>query len=156
MTNSYRPQYLWLLTGPLIGACAGTRGRASLPAVALADPQPLTLGEVAPGSAPVLVGGAPAPAGSSDAVTGFFAGPPFIFLVGRHLTRRVARRRAFVLGALLPPLATVAAFVVLLARGCPGPTATSSGGCSRSSAPAALGGSSRRGAGKDARRKPVS
>ncbi len=114
MTSSYRPQYLWLLTGPLIGACAGTLTVVGIvTAVALADPQPLTLGEVATGAPAVLVGGVLV-GGFFGAVTGFFAGLPFIFLVGRHLTRRVARRRAFVLGALVSPFATLTAFAVVL------------------------------------------
>ena len=114
MTSSYRPQFLWLLTGPLIGACAGAlTGVGILATVALADPQPPSLGGVVRGALGLLAAGVLI-GGFVGAVTGFFAGLPFIFLVGRHLTRRVARGRAFVLGAVMSPLAMLTAFAVLL------------------------------------------
>ena len=47
---------------------------------------------------------------------GFVVGVPMAFLVGRHLPRDVARRRAYVLGAVLPPAAMLALAAILGAR----------------------------------------
>ena len=46
-------------------------------------------------------------------IVGAMVGLPLVFLVGRHLPRPVARRRAFALGVVLPPLVLTLAFVVL-------------------------------------------
>ena len=52
--------------------------------------------------------------GIVGAAVGLVVGVPLVFLVGRHLPRDVARRRAYVLGAVLPPLILLVGVVVLL------------------------------------------
>lgn len=114
MNTTYRPQFLWALMGPVIGAISG----AVVGIVVLVDTN-LSDGSLAtnPGGAlgavltGVAVGGLFG--GFFGAVAGFFAGLPMIFLVGRHLPRAVARRRAFVLGAVLSPLAMLVAFSLM-------------------------------------------
>ena len=49
----------------------------------------------------------------AGAAVGAVVGIPLVFLVGRHLPRDVARRRAYVLGAVLPPLTLFVGTAVL-------------------------------------------
>lgn len=108
MPSSFRPQFLWLLKGPFVGALSGAT-------VAFAIVVSIVLAEGSGPSGPLeLVEGiwttlwvSLTYGGFFGAVVGFVAGLPFIVLVGRHLPRRVARRRAFVVGVLVSPVATV-------------------------------------------------
>ena len=99
--------------GPLLGAVSGTAVAFTVLMVGLAvdGPTPSVTGLLA-GAVPVA-GLAAIFGGLVGAGVGLLAGLPLVFLVGRHLSTPVARRRAFVLGALLPPLAMVAAFAIL-------------------------------------------
>lgn len=114
MPSSFRPQFLWLLKGPFVGALSGA-------AVAFAIVVSIVLAEGSGPSGPLeLVEGiwttlwvSVTYGGFFGAVVGFVAGLPFIVLVGRHLPRRVARRRAFVVGVLVSPVAMVLAFSVM-------------------------------------------
>ncbi|WP_457191687.1 hypothetical protein [Nocardioides sp. P5_E3] len=114
MPAPFRPRLMWLLTGPLIGAVAG-----AVVAFAILLPAFLLDGSRPPGPFAALasVGSALlaslAFGGLCGAAVGFLAGLPLIVLVGRHLPRRVARRRAFVLGVLLSPVAMTAVFWML-------------------------------------------
>lgn len=113
MSPAFRPEPRWIVMGPLLGAVSGT-----LVAFAV-----LMIGLTADGPTPsvidVLAGAVPAAllavvfGGLVGAGVGLLAGLPLTFLVGRHLSTPVARRRAFVLGVLLPPLAMLTVFSVL-------------------------------------------
>jgi hypothetical protein len=108
VTPGYRPQLRWLVLGPLLGVFSGTAVAFVFLEVALLldGPVPSAMGLLA-GIAPVLLL-AVVFGGTTGAAVGLLAGVPLVFLVGRHLPRPVARRRAMVLGALLPPLALLA------------------------------------------------
>jgi hypothetical protein len=99
--------------GPLLGALSGTVVAFVVLMVGLTvdGPTPSVTGVLA-GAVPVLLL-AVVFGGLVGAGVGLLAGLPLIFLVGRHLTTPVARRRAFVLGIVLPPLAMLAAFSIL-------------------------------------------
>ena len=111
MSDRYRPQLLWLLMGPVIGAMSGGIVGIGVTLVATlaasTDEADILLG------LPLLVIAGTLIGGFHGAVAGFFAGLPFIFLVGRHLARPVARRRAFALGVLVSPFAMLVMFSVL-------------------------------------------
>jgi hypothetical protein len=111
MSDRYRPQFLWLLMGPVIGAMSGGIVGSGVVLV--------TTLATSTGEADILLG---LPflvitgmliGGFLGVVAGFFAGLPFIFLVGRHLPRPVARRRAFALGVLVSPFAMLVMFSVV-------------------------------------------
>ena len=113
MTTSYQPQFLWLLMGPLLGVLSGmAAGAALLLGFAAADSSVTTGTGVLSAVAWSLILGAMY-GGICGAVPGFFVGLPLIFLVGRHLPRDVARRRAWVLGVVLPPFALVGTLSVM-------------------------------------------
>ena len=113
MTTSYRPQVLWILMGPLLGAPAGTAVGAVLALILITSESPATgVSDVLGAVGVSLIVGA-VYGGTTGAVTGFFVGLPLVFLVGRHLPRDVARRRAWVLGGVLPPVALVVTFSVI-------------------------------------------
>src|SRR5688500_7512310 len=106
----YRPQLRWFLLGPLLGAASGSLvAFVWLMGTAVADgpaPSPMgLLASIGPFAVVAVVLG-----GTLGAGVGLLAGAPLVFLVGRHLPRSVARRRALVLGAVLPPIAMVALF----------------------------------------------
>jgi hypothetical protein len=112
----YRPQLRWFALGPLLGAVSGSLvAFVWLMAVAVADgPAPSAMGllaSIGPFAVLAVVLGGPLGAG-----VGLLAGTPLVFLVGRHLPRPVARRRALVLGAVVPPIAMVALFSLLTGR----------------------------------------
>ncbi len=113
MRSGYRPQLRWLVVGPLLGAFSGTVVAFVVLTVGLTFDGPApSVGGLLAGAVPVLLL-AVVVGGLVGAGVGLLAGLPLVFLVGRHLSTPVARRRAFVLGVLLPPLAMVAAFAVL-------------------------------------------
>lgn len=102
MTTSYRPEYLWLLMGPVIGAFAGAVvATLTIWVMVLWDPASWSGigGGLAAGFYLGLIGG-----GTVGGGVGFVAGVPLVFLLGQHLAPDVARRRAHVLGAVLPPI----------------------------------------------------
>ncbi len=114
MSDHYRPQFLWLLMGPVIGAFSGAVVATLLVwSVALSEAGSLTTSGVLLGIAFGLYLGA-LYGGCCGIAVGLVVAVPLVFLVGRHLPRDVARRRAYVLGAVLPPLALIAGVVVLL------------------------------------------
>lgn len=119
----FRPQPMWLLTGPFIGALSG-----AVVAFAILAPAFLLDGSRPPGPLGALEGVGSALAlslafgGFYGGIVGFLAGLPLIVLVGRHLPRRVARRRAFVLGVLLSPVAMAAAFSLMAGEVLVGPS----------------------------------
>ena len=102
-----------MLMGPLLGALSGTLVAFVVLMVGLTvdGPAPSVTGVLA-GALPVLLL-AVALGGLVGAGVGLLAGLPLVFLVGRHLSTPVARRRAFLLGILLPPLAMVGAFAIV-------------------------------------------
>lgn len=114
MSDRYRPQFLWLLMGPMIGAFSGAVvGTVLVWSVALAEASSLTTSDVLLGLVfGLYLGGVYG--GCCGIAVGLVVAVPLVFLVGRHLPRDVARRRAYVLGAVLPPLVLVAGVVVLL------------------------------------------
>ncbi|RYC14230.1 hypothetical protein [Nocardioides zhouii] len=113
MNPDYRPDFRWILTGPLIGALSGTAVAFEVLMVVLTVDGPVpSVGHVLAGAVPVLLL-AVVFGGLVGAGVGLLAGLPLVFLVGRHVSALEARRRAFALGVLLPPLAMVAAFSVL-------------------------------------------
>lgn len=114
---AYRPQVLWLGMGPLLGAFSGAVvATVMLWGLALVESTSLTWGGVGAGFALGLYLGI-VYGGACGLAVGFVVGIPLVFLVGRHLPRDVARRRAYVLGAVLPPATMLAlAAVVLDAR----------------------------------------
>ncbi|KQV71424.1 hypothetical protein ASC64_05185 [Nocardioides sp. Root122] len=115
----WRPQVLWVPMGGLLGAAAGAAtGAVLLLVVALvaddvtlarADGSVAALGAVVPIA--MLGGFFGAIAGLA---VGLVVGLEMTFLVGSHLSREVARHRAYRLGLVLPPL-TMAAPVVVTA-----------------------------------------
>jgi hypothetical protein len=99
--------------GPLLGALSGTVVAFVVLMVGLTFDGPApSVGSVLAGAVPVLLL-AVVFGGLVGAGVGLLAGLPLVFLVGRHLSAPVARRRAFALGILLPPLAMVATFSIL-------------------------------------------
>lgn len=114
MPPTYRPQFLWLLFSPLLGAFAGAVVATVLVwGVALTQAGSLTVSDLATGAVMGLVLGG-IYGGIAGAAVGAVLAIPLVFLVGRHLPRDVARRRAYVLGAVLPPVILLAGVVVLL------------------------------------------
>ena len=115
MPDSYTPQFLWLLVGPLIGAAVGAvSGIAVMVSVTLSDLSTADSGWDALQEIPLILSAGVTLGGFLGAVAGFFAGLPLIFLVGRHLPRPMARRRAFVVGTLVSPFAVLAMLAVVL------------------------------------------
>lgn len=114
--EAYRPQLRWLLLGPILGAGSGSLvAFVFLFLVFALDGKPPSATELLTGTAPtavlaVVIGG---PFG---AAVGLLAALPLAFLVGRHLPRPVARRRAFALGAVMPPVAMVGLFSLVSGR----------------------------------------
>lgn len=104
MSVGCRPQFLWLLIGPFLGAFSGAVvGTVLVWGVALFGSSSPGWGDIGTG---ILIGlGIGGIAGGLVGTgVGFVASVPLVFLVGRHLPRDVARHRAYVLGATLPPL----------------------------------------------------
>ena len=113
MSHGYRPEPRWVLMGPLIGARSGPVVAFVFLMVVLTLDGPVpSVGAVLAGAVPVLLL-AVVFGGVVGAAIGLVAGLAMVFLVGRHLSPQVARRRATVLGVLLPPLVMVAASAVL-------------------------------------------
>ncbi|KRE95604.1 hypothetical protein ASG76_08210 [Nocardioides sp. Soil774] len=116
-TTHWRPQVLWLPMGGLLGAMAGAATGAVLMVVApLADDVSATDRD---GPVLALVGAIAALVvigvwfgGIAGLVVGLFVGVELMFLVGAHLPREVARRRAYRWGFVLPPVTMVVAVVV--------------------------------------------
>lgn len=111
--SGYRPQPVWILTGPLAGALAGAiTGAAVLLVVALVDPTGTFTGSGGAQEAfwavgaLIVIGGWFG--GIAGLAVGLVVGVEMAFLVGSHLPREVARRRARVLGHVLPPLTMAA------------------------------------------------
>ena len=100
---------MWLPMGALLGAIAGgVTGAAAMLVTSLVDPDATTsgsgsaidtIGAVAPLLVIGLVFGAAAGIG-----VGLLVGLEMVFLVGAHLSREVARHRAYLLGFVLPPV----------------------------------------------------
>ena len=112
MSTTYAPRFLWILMGPLIGALSGAVvGTLVVWGVVLTDPSSWS-GVGAGLAAGLFLGGIYG--GVCGIPVGLVAGIPLVFLVGRHLPRGVARRRAHVLGALLPPVAMLGLAGLLL------------------------------------------
>lgn len=104
-TTTWRPRLLWIPMGCVVGAASGAAAGMVLLLVAAA---------LSTGWSEVLfalVAGAFF-GGLVGAVVGLAVGLEMCFLVGAHLPREEARRRARWLGHLLPPLTMLAPFVV--------------------------------------------
>ncbi|WP_299929488.1 hypothetical protein [uncultured Nocardioides sp.] len=115
-STAYRPQLRWLLLGPLLGAGSGSLVAFVFLLIAFAfDGTPPSATELLAGTGPTAVL-AVVLGGPMGAAVGLLAAVPLALLVGRHLPRPVARRRAFVLGAALPPVAMVALFSLVSGR----------------------------------------
>lgn len=116
-TTRWRPQVLWMPMGGLLGAMAGAATGAAVMVLApLADGVSATDRD---GSVVALLGAIAALVvigvwfgGIAGLVVGLFVGVELMFLVGAHLPRDVARRRAYRWGLVLPPLTMLAALVV--------------------------------------------
>lgn len=104
MSHHYRPQFLWLLFSPFLGAFAGAVVATVLVwGAALTQASSMTVSDlVTVAGFGLALGGIYG--GIAGAAVGAVVGIPLVFMVGRHLPRDVARRRAYVLGAVLPPL----------------------------------------------------
>ncbi len=114
MTQSWRPQILWLPMGGLLGALSGAlTGTALLLVVMLVDlTEPGGATEGFWGSVGLIVILGAWFGGMAGLVVGLFVGVELMFLVGAHLPRDAARRRAHRLGFVLPPLTMVVPFAV--------------------------------------------
>ena len=100
----YRPQLRWILLGPLVGVVSGiVVAFALLMGGSLVDGPSPTAGDLLGGIGALLIL-AVIFGGLCGAAVGLVTGVLFSLLVGRHLARPVARRRARVLGVLLPPI----------------------------------------------------
>lgn len=115
-TTHWRPQVLWLPMGGLLGAMVGAATGAVVMLVApVADGVSATDGD---GTVMALVGAVAALVvigawfgGIAGLVVGLFVGVELMFLVGAHLPRDVARRRAHRWGLVLPPLTMLGGLV---------------------------------------------
>lgn len=115
-TTYWRPQVLWMPMGGLLGALAGAlTGMALLLATTLVESSSGADEGLWESLLFVVVAGAWF-GGIAGLVVGLFVGVEMMFLVGAHLPRDVARRRAYALGFALPP-ATMLVAVVLLSGG---------------------------------------
>lgn len=112
-TVPWRPQVLWCPMGGLLGAFSGAVvGIALLLGSTIVSwwtstDRGFPWSELATA---VMAGGWFG--GIGGLVVGLFVGVELMFLVGAHLPRDVARRRAYVLGHVLPPVTMVAPFVL--------------------------------------------
>jgi hypothetical protein len=109
----WRPQVLWVPMGLLLGALSGAVvGVVLLLGTVLVEPV-LTSTTVTEtwweGLAFALVAGSWF-GGLVGLAVGFVVGLEMMFLVGSHLPREVAQRRAYVLGFVLPPVTMVGPF----------------------------------------------
>ena len=117
-TTHWRPQVLWLPMGGLLGALAGAAtGAVVMLAAPLADGVSATDHD---GPVMALVGAIAMLVvigvwfgGMAGLVVGLFVGAELMFLVGAHLPRDVARRRAYRWGFVLPPVTMLAALAAL-------------------------------------------
>ena len=117
MLLHYRPQFLWLLFGPFLGAFSGAVVATMLVwVVALAQATALTPSDVLAGFVGGLIMGV-IYGGMVGTGVGLVVGVPLVFLVGRHLPRDVARHRARALGAVLPPVTLVVGTALLVDDG---------------------------------------
>lgn len=109
-TTPRRSQFLWLPMGGLLGALSGALTGMGLlllvTLVDLADPDVHHEGLGMSILFIVIAGGWFG--GIAGLVVGLFVGVEMMFLVGVHLPRDIARRRAFLGGSLLTPLTMVA------------------------------------------------
>ncbi len=114
MPDRYRPQFQWLLMGPALGAFSGAVVATLLVwGVALSETRSMTVSDLLLGAAfGLYLGGVYG--GICGIAVGLVLAVPLVFLVGRHLPRDVARRRAYVLGAALPPVILLVGVVVVL------------------------------------------
>jgi hypothetical protein len=100
----WRPQVLWLPMGGLLGAFSGALVGIVYAAMFLAADDPFS-GDTGPAGFVVAAVGLGAWFGGIVGLAvGCFVGVELMFLVGAHLSRDTARRRAYALGFLLPPL----------------------------------------------------
>ena len=103
-TVAWRPQVRWFPMGGILGALAGAVTGVAIillvPVIALVGPgsPELILGDLVWGVLVAIIFG-----GIGGAVVGLVVGLELMVLVGAHLPRDVARRRAFRLGFVLPP-----------------------------------------------------
>lgn len=110
----WRPQVLWLPMGGLLGAASGVvTGIVRLLGMVVLAPRAWGGSESVWTDVVVsfLAGGWYR--GIAGLVVGCLVGVEPMFLVGAHLPRDVARRRAYWWGYVLPPLTMVSPFVVL-------------------------------------------
>lgn len=117
-TTPWRPQVLWLPMGGLLGAMVGAAtGAVMMVLTPLADGVSATdrggpvLALVGAIAAMIVIGvwfG-----GIAGLVVGLFVGVELMFLVGAHLPREVARRRAYRWGLVLPPVTMLVALAAL-------------------------------------------
>lgn len=118
----YRPQPFWMFKGVLLGIAAGSVVASGLLVadVVTRTPEPDTIhipeGIGSAISLGVFFGG------MVGALTGLLVGLVMTFALGSHLPAAVERRRALVLGAVVPPLVLIAVIsVVSGSRFVPGP-----------------------------------
>jgi hypothetical protein len=101
----WRPQVLWCPMGGLLGAFAGAPvGIVYLAALMLRGDPTWGGADGVGGLVVAAVGLGAWFGGIAGMVVGGFVGVELMFLVGSHLPRGTARRRAYVLGFVLPPL----------------------------------------------------
>lgn len=113
-TTHWRPQVLWLPMGGLLGALAGAlTGMALLLGTTLVEAAGPGRHDDAWESFVIVVVAGPWFGGIAGLVVGLFVGVELMFLVGAHLPRDVARRRAYRLGFVLPPVTMLVAVFVL-------------------------------------------
>lgn len=99
----WRPQVLWFPWGGLLGAVAGAAtGVAMLLLVAAMSLTGDSMGSIVADLVYVVFVGTLF-GGMAGAVVGLVVGVELMFLVGAHLPRDVARRRAYRWGFVLPP-----------------------------------------------------
>jgi hypothetical protein len=112
-TTYWRPQVLWMPMGGLLGALAGAlTGTVLLLATTLVESRAGAHEDLWESVVFVVVAG-PWFGGIAGLVVGLCVGVEMMFLVGAHLPRDVARRRAYALGFALPPVTMLVAVVLL-------------------------------------------
>lgn len=109
----YRPQPFWMFKGVLLGIAAGGLVASGLLVADVVtrteDPDTAYI----PAGVPDAIHLGVSFGGMVGALTGLLVGLVMTFALGGHLPAAAERRRALVLGAVLPPLVLVAAISLL-------------------------------------------
>lgn len=115
-TFTWRPQALWVPMGGILGALSGALVGVVMLAGAIVV-EPVVSGtsvtdSIWEGLGVALVAGT-CFGGAAGLAVGLVVGVALMFLVGAHLPRDVARRRAYVWGFVLPPVTMVGPFALV-------------------------------------------